>query len=101
LRRQITLVRDACRRAHYRSANAQSFELLAHLLLERLIVSVGLGLLSEFLTLVAMWRAKRCRDQKTKNKTPLANQEIQLVGGDLTEEKRHAAAITRVVEFGQ
>ena len=75
--------------------------LLAHLLLKRLIVSVGLRLLSDFLPLVAMWRAKRCQDQKTKNDTPLAIQEIQSVGDDLTEEKRHAAAITGVAEFGQ
>jgi hypothetical protein len=55
------------------------------------------------LPLVAMWRGKHCQDQKTisKNNTPLAIQEIQSVGDDLTEEKRHAAAITRMVEFGQ
>jgi hypothetical protein len=73
---------------------------LAHLLLERLFVSVGLRLLSEFLPLVAMWRASVAKFKRQKQHAP-AIQEIQLVGGDLTEEKRHAAAITRVVEFGQ
>jgi hypothetical protein len=38
---------------------------------------------------------------KNNNNTALAIQEIQSVGDDLTEEKRHAAAITRVAEFGQ
>jgi hypothetical protein len=37
----------------------------------------------------------------SKNNTSLEIREIQSVGVDLTEEKRHAAAITRVVEFGQ
>jgi hypothetical protein len=85
------------RTAHYRSANAQSFVQLAHLLLERLFVSVGLRLLSEFLPLVESARS----DARIKKQHAPAIQEIQLVGGDLTEEKRHAAAITRVVEFGQ
>jgi hypothetical protein len=90
----------ACRKRK-RRATFSGFELLAHLLLERLIGSVGAGL--RILPLVAMLRGKRCQDQKTisKNNTPLAIQEIQSVGDDLTEEKRHAAAITRMVEFGQ
>jgi len=45
-----------------------------------------------------MFRSERCQN---KNNTLLEIQETKLVGGDLTEEKRHAAAITRVVEFGQ
>jgi hypothetical protein len=59
--------------------------------------------LVRILPLVAMLLGKHCQDQKTKNDTPLAIREIQSVGRrpDLTEEKRHAAAITRMVEFGQ
>ena len=86
------------RTAHYRSANAQSFVQLAHLLLERLVVSVGLRLLSEFRR---SWRCGARSVARIKKQHAPAIQEIQLVGGDLTEEKRHAAAITRVVEFGQ
>jgi hypothetical protein len=47
--------------------------------------------------ILAMFRSERCQN----NNTLLEIQETKLVGGDLTEEKRHAAPITRVVEFGQ
>jgi hypothetical protein len=80
------------------SVAAPKSRLLAHLLLERLIGSVGQGLLSEFQPLVAMWRGKRCQDQETKTSR---SSKIQSVGGDQREEKRHAAAITRVVKFWQ
>ncbi|MGH6857469.1 MAG: hypothetical protein ACRECP_07505 [Methylocella sp.] len=41
--------------------------------------------------------------QKSQNKDNMPHEipEIQSVGDDLTEEKRHASAITRVAEFGQ
>jgi hypothetical protein len=41
---------------------------------------------------------ERCQDQKTKTSR---SSNIQSVGVDLTEEKRHASPITRVVKFGQ
>jgi hypothetical protein len=41
---------------------------------------------------------ERCQDQKAKTSR---SSKIQSVGGDLTEEKRHASPITRVVEFWQ
>jgi hypothetical protein len=41
---------------------------------------------------------ERCQEKKAKTSR---SSKIQSVGGDLTEEKRHAATITRVVEFGQ
>jgi hypothetical protein len=55
------------RPAHYRSANAQCFVLLAHLLLERLIVSVGLDFCQNF---CRSWRCgersvARIKKQKT------------------------------------
>jgi hypothetical protein len=85
------------RPAHFRSANAQCFVLLAHHLQERLIGSVGPGLFGRILPLVAILRASVA---EIKIQT-LRSSKIQSVGGDLTEEKRHAATITRVVEFWQ
>jgi hypothetical protein len=81
---------------HYRSANAQCFVLLAHFLLESMIGSVGPGLS----VATACWHFARecCQDQET-NITLLENSIGR--GDDLTEEKRHAAAITGVAEFGQ
>jgi hypothetical protein len=43
---------------------------------------------------------ERCQEKNPKTKTSRSSK-IQSVGDDLTEEKRHAATITRVVEFGQ
>jgi hypothetical protein len=59
--------------------------------------------LAEFLPLAAMLHAsvaERCQEKNPKTKTSRSSK-IQSVGDDLTEEKRHAATITRVVEFGQ
>jgi hypothetical protein len=91
LRRQITLVRDACPHGAVPKRQCPEFRAVG--------ASFAGAFVREFLPLVAMWRAKRCQEQKTKR--PSQIKKFNWFGGDLTEEKRHAAAITRVVEFGQ
>ena len=71
---------------------------MAHLLRERLIGSVGPGLLAEFLPLAAMLHASVAKKKNPKTKTSRSSK-IQSVGDDLTEEKRHAAGLCYISGF--
>jgi hypothetical protein len=85
---------------HILCCSAKS-RLVAHLLRERLIGKhLNQDICQNF---YRSWPcgARALPSSKDKNNTPLEIREIQSVGGDQTEEKRYAAAITRVAEFRQ